>query len=692
MSEKKIYNVKTRSVAALERRARKSGVSVSVSVGGGSYAGGDSYAAVSGLLPRIEFDDMFEKVVTGVDADGNEIWYIHAKRSVASAGDFVGYKEDGSLSGGGGGGASALSELTDVLLTSPSIGDVLTWNGVKWVNAEAPSGGIDESALASYLTNHNYVTAGVLDGYVSGNYIKCAYGVPTLDWIWGSSLTHVAGFEGGNAGVMRVYNGDAVRNFANAVNRAGDTMTGPLNVAHNSTFCIINSQYNSAGNYTNVVWADVENNHVVYGSPFWSKVTLETSSDHIRRQTGANFYKIWDSGNDGSGSGLDADLLDGCHGSQYLLCSKYWDVNADNISNGVGFCYANGAPTYGPVVDFGCGIGYNLQFSAAYSTYWGETLHYRTHDGDTNTWNPWCQIARISDNVASATKLQTARNIWGQSFDGSGNVSGRFELDGNSYGCLSIFDGGTYRAIQSYDLKPLCLNTEGNNVGIYTANPRATLHVNGDMITNGDYFFQGYDGTLKIYSMPNPGQPAAYESETVVIQTAFDQQDPKTSYYPQSYPDRTVLALQPRGGRVGVGTAAPQAPLHVAGNILANGDVVGYNTSDRRLKTNVRTVNNALAMLRNLGGYYTFDYTADAPEEEKCERIGLIFQNVASSGHLGELMSHVADNGYGALNYIKADYINLIGASVLEVDDEVMRLKGRVSELENEVKQFKSIA
>ena len=33
-------------------------------------------------------------------------------------------------------------------------------------------------------------------------------------------------------------------------------------------------------------------------------------------------------------------------------------------------------------------------------------------------------VAYLTDNVASATKLQTTRTIWGQNFDGSGNVSG----------------------------------------------------------------------------------------------------------------------------------------------------------------------------------------------------------------------------------------------------------------------------
>lgn len=37
-----------------------------------------------------------------------------------------------------------------------------------------------------------------------------------------------------------------------------------------------------------------------------------------------------------------------------------------------------------------------------------------------------------SDNVASATKLQTARTIWGQSFDGTGNVNGTIYINNSN--------------------------------------------------------------------------------------------------------------------------------------------------------------------------------------------------------------------------------------------------------------------
>ena len=41
-------------------------------------------------------------------------------------------------------------------------------------------------------------------------------------------------------------------------------------------------------------------------------------------------------------------------------------------------------------------------------------------------------LALISDNVASATKLQTPRTIWGQSFDGTGNVNGTIYINNSN--------------------------------------------------------------------------------------------------------------------------------------------------------------------------------------------------------------------------------------------------------------------
>lgn len=54
--------------------------------------------------------------------------------------------------------------------------------------------------------------------------------------------------------------------------------------------------------------------------------------------------------------------------------------------------------------------------------------------GTSNNYNTkdWATVALTSDNVASATKLQTPRTIWGQSFDGTGNVNGTIYINNSS--------------------------------------------------------------------------------------------------------------------------------------------------------------------------------------------------------------------------------------------------------------------
>lgn len=119
------------------------------------------------------------------------------------------------------------------------------------------------------------------------------------------------------------------------------------------------------------------------------------------------------------------------------------------------------------------------------------------------------QVSTITDNISgnasTATKLQTARSIWGQSFDGTGNVSGslsevgniHFKVD-NSYDIGS--DAAASRYIYTHWLgarsgrklelgannsgfgQGLCIDTN-LNVGINTNTPAYKLHVVGDIYT-----------------------------------------------------------------------------------------------------------------------------------------------------------------------------------------------------------------
>ena len=103
-----------------------------------------------------------------------------------------------------------------------------------------------------------------------------------------------------------------------------------------------------------------------------------------------------------------------------------------------------------------------------------------------------------SGNSATATKLQTARTIWGQSFDGSGNVSGAISNTGNiTPSATKTSDLGSntlsYRYVYTTWIGApsstalsfgaankvhLTINTSGD-VGIGTTSPTSKLHVAG---------------------------------------------------------------------------------------------------------------------------------------------------------------------------------------------------------------------
>ncbi|WP_289739369.1 pyocin knob domain-containing protein [Paramuribaculum intestinale] len=224
------------------------------------------------------------------------------------------------------------------------------------------------------------------------------------------------------------------------VNKAGDTMTGPLRIAHSATSCVLYTQYNTAGAYSNVIWANVDESRVLFGSPHWITVELETanSATAAYRRTNGVQYKIWDSGNHGSGSGLDADLLDGHHGGDYFRHRAGY-ISADYF-NGVAFRNLNpGTYIYsysgasGLLVSFG-NLGASASSLELYTTYPDEAdIKYRKKI-DSNRfaggWNTLITNHNIwAYNAGSATKLQTARSLWGNNFDGTVGCGGGLTFD-----------------------------------------------------------------------------------------------------------------------------------------------------------------------------------------------------------------------------------------------------------------------
>ena len=122
---------------------------------------------------------------------------------------------------------------------------------------------------------------------------------------------------------------------------------------------------------------------------------------------------------------LNSDLFDGFHETAFVrsfwTSSPGYDCSKYNSRPLISFTYSNNAPFTGGFIDVVTN-GYGFYLGTSYTS--NAPLYYKKHgissDGGMGTWQ---QLARITDNVASATKLQTARTINGTLFDGTANIT-----------------------------------------------------------------------------------------------------------------------------------------------------------------------------------------------------------------------------------------------------------------------------
>lgn len=123
-----------------------------------------------------------------------------------------------------------------------------------------------------------------------------------------------------------------------------------------------------------------------------------------------------------------------------------------------------------------------------------------------------------SDNIATATKLATARTIWGQAFDGSANISG------NITNVDHIYMNNSHTIYVK--------DANGNNLDSFGFNSTNNLHI-------------GYDLAAKGYN-------TYINSNEIYFRTSAD----------------TVERMRiTSDGKVGIGTSAPERMLDVAGGV-----------------------------------------------------------------------------------------------------------------------------
>ena len=169
-----------------------------------------------------------------------------------------------------------------------------------------------------------------------------------------------------------------------------------------------------------------------------------------------------------------------------LPVGSYWVYENTGLSNKAPITYSSlvvlGKSYYAPQLS----VIHNASRAWLRGLYNGES---------SSTASEWHELAFLDSNVASATKLHTPRTIWGQSFDGTGNVDGKIYQDGKwILGRHS--DGNLYIGFDTYSTNDtliygrslyfgtsaghsMLINSSGN-VGIGTDNPQNKLDVDGN--------------------------------------------------------------------------------------------------------------------------------------------------------------------------------------------------------------------
>lgn len=100
----------------------------------------------------VSLEDMFEWDKSASASDPS-LWRIKAKKDLYSVGEISAY---GYSSGTVPTGAQYMYELKDVLFTELTSGQLLQWNGTKWINIDKNAVGLNETELGRYLTTNNY--------------------------------------------------------------------------------------------------------------------------------------------------------------------------------------------------------------------------------------------------------------------------------------------------------------------------------------------------------------------------------------------------------------------------------------------------------------------------------------------------------------------------------------------------------
>lgn len=344
--------------------------------------------------------------------------------------------------------------------------------------------------------------------------------------------------------------------------------------------------------------------------------------------------------------------------------AKSWSIH-----NNIGTFYIanNGSSSFSNGLSWSNAGALNIKSSSSF-TYNSQAI---LHSGNYNSYAPKLDGTgasgtwriNISGNAASATKLANSRTIWGQSFDGTGNVSGALTgvTDITASGKITAYNqlqftrgdwcyisaGSTGESgtllFQTGGASRLIITADGK-VGIGTTSPSYKLYVNGD----------------------------GYFTDNVITESDFSSRG------------NAII-----DGYVGIGTTSPAYKLHVVGtayateNIIAAGDLTAG--SDIRYKDKIQDLRLSVHDIA-LAPAFTYKWNN---RNDALVHIGSSAQYWLNT-NAKDAVYYDKQNDFYHLNYASLALCNtIILARGMETQEEkIARLEERIKELEDKIRQY----
>lgn len=389
----------------------------------------------------------------------------------------------------------------------------------------------------------------------------------------------------------------------------GDTIQGLITINHTTLDNSINIVREGSNNPT-ICFSNKTNGQlgrIGFNNEGKVCVYFKTSSDESY---------VWHSTNDGAGSGLDADLLDGTHKSGLLTALT--SSSGTNISITVG--------------------------------------------GTTKS------IADLYAN--SAYKLENTHTIWGQNFNGTQNITGRFTSNERVYADKGIWV--TNNDIAGWGQSNAALNLSIPN----TSNTSGIICVYRSGQAN-----TGYTRFFSMEISNSSDSVRTYYANEVRIDITPTYMDINKQL---NINGNTIIGS---GGNLGIGTANPAAKLHVIGDILATGGGTYYG-SDIRYKLIMQQVN--LSLL-DIAEAPSFVYRWNRPNMNQ-NRLNL----GGSAQYTQSILPWAVENSN---NFLSMDYATVAYTFAVHTarhlmnyetrtDKKIKKLENRVKYLEKQLKKL----